>query len=71
MYLYIAKATRQHDKILAVGNAYCEVMWEEMNGKPLETSGDVVPNDGAPDGGGHTDGAQFGRIIWVFVGEKR
>ena len=42
-------------------------MWEEMNGKPLaETSGDVVPND-APDGGGHTDGAQFGRIIWVFV----
>ena len=42
-------------------------MWEEMNGKPLaETSGNVVPND-APDGGGHADGAQFGRIIWVFV----
>ena len=55
------------DEILTIGDAHCEVVREEMCGKPLFVGGgDVVPND-ASNSGGHADGAQFSSIIWVFV----
>ncbi len=55
------------DEILAIGNAHCEVMREEVCGKPLFVGGgDVIPNN-ASDCRRHANGAEFGGVAWVFV----